>query len=271
MTGSCCVWDIRVSENEISQSDLVKLFKHIAKKWTFQLEKGEDTGYLHYQCRVSLKQKKRDNELRKLLAIPCYISPTSSANRDNDFYVSKIETRVDGPWSDSDPYLPRQIREIKALRFWQTQIIDSRLDWDTRTINILYDPVGGHGKTTVKTYIGAKKLGRALPFMNDYRDMLRIVMDTPKVPLYIIDIPRALNKDRLFQFFSGIETLKDGYAYDDRYSFKEEYFDCPTVWVFMNEIPELSYLSADRWKFWRFTEKQNLEQFTPEKKRCPVL
>lgn len=264
MTGSCCVSDIRVSADKTTTDGLRQKFKEIAKKWSFQLEKGETTGYLHYQCRISLKQKKRDNELRKILDLECYISPTSCENRDNNFYVTKEDTRVDGPWMDSDSYIPRQVREIEKLHVWQQQILESRLVWDTRSINILYDPIGGMGKTTIKTYIGAHKFGRALPFMNDYRDMLRIVMDTPKVPLYIIDIPRAISKDKLFQFFSAIETIKDGYAYDDRYSFKEQYFDCPTVWVFMNVIPDRDYLSKDRWVFWRFSKKGNLKKFTPE-------
>jgi len=53
---------------------------------------------------------------------------------------------------------------------------------------------------------------------------------------------------------SGIETLKDGYAYDDRYHFKEEYFDCPQIWVFMNMVPDISMLSKDRWKLWVIKE-----------------
>jgi hypothetical protein len=251
---------------------LVNLFKQIAKKWTFQLEKGEQTGYLHYQCRISLKTKARDNELRKRLnALECYLSPTTNENRDNDFYQSKEETRVAGPWTDADPYIPRQIREIEKLRYWQMQVIENSKKWDTRHINILYDPIGNKGKSILKTYIGVYQLGRALPFMNDYRDLMRIIMDTKKVSLYIIDIARAMKKDQLFQFFSGIETLKDGYAYDDRYSFREAYFDCPCIWIFMNKIPDLDYLSKDRWIFWRFTEKDNLEQFVPIQGQPPVL
>lgn len=263
MTGQCCVWDIRVSADKTTKQTLTDTFKRIAKKWCFQLEKGEETGYLHYQCRVSLKTVARDSELRKRLGIEAYVSPTSNENRDNNFYVCKEETRQDGPWKDDDPYIPRQVREIKDLRLWQRQIVNSAKDWDTRTINIIYDEQGNHGKTTIKTYIGAHRIGRALPFTNDYRDMLRMVMDTPKVPLYLIDIPRALKKEHLFQFFSAVETIKDGYAYDDRYNFREEYFDCPTVWVFMNVIPDLGYLSKDRWRFWRFSEKGNLDRFTP--------
>lgn len=91
--------------------------------------------------------------------------------------------------------------------------------------------------------------------------MMRMVMDTKKMRIYIIDLPRAMKKEHLFQFFSGIETLKDGYAYDDRYKFKEEYFDSPNIWVFMNIIPEESYLSTDRWKIWRIDTNKNLVGF----------
>lgn len=264
MTGQCCVWDLRVSEDKISQSDLANLFKHIAKKWCFQLEKGEQSGYLHYQCRISLKTVARVSELRKRLNnLECYLTPTSNENRDNNFYVSKDDTRVSGPWKDDDPYIPRQIRDIKELRPWQQQIINDSKIWDTRTINIVWDETGNHGKSILKTWVGVHKIGRALPFENDYRAILRMVMDTPKVPLYIIDIPRALKKDHLYQFFSGIETLKDGYAYDDRYKFREEYFDCPCIWVFMNTIPDLDYLSKDRWKFWTFSKQGNLIRHIP--------
>ena len=82
-----------------------------------------------------------------------------------------------------------------------------------------------------------------------------MVMDTPKVPLYIIDIPRAVNKDRLFQLFGAIETLKDGYAYDDRYHFREAYFDCPNIWIFINHKPNLDLLSRDRWELWHLKHR----------------
>lgn len=264
MTNQCCVYDFRVSANLTTTDDLRQLLRKIAKKWAFQLERGDQTDYLHYQGRLSLKIKKRQTEIRKLFPFAVWCAPTSNENRDNDFYATKDDTRVEGPWCDTDPYIPRQVREISSLRYWQLQIIESAKVWDTRTINVVIDSIGGHGKTTLKTYIGCHQIGRALPFMNDYRDLLRIVMDTPKRPLYVIDIPRALKKDHLFQFFSGIETLKDGYAFDDRYSFREEYFDCPSVWVFMNTEPDISYLSTDRWKFWQFSEKHNLKEYTPE-------
>ncbi len=63
-------------------------------------------------------------------------------------------------------------------------------------------------------------------------------------------MPRAIDKEKLNSLYSAIETIKDGYAYDDRYSFKEKVFDCPCIWVFTNVIPESHFFTDDRWKFY---------------------
>jgi hypothetical protein len=62
----------------------------------------------------------------------------------------------------------------------------------------------------------------------------------------------------MFQFYSAVETIKDGYAYDDRYSFKEKVFDCPNIWIFCNVLPDLNLLSMDRWKIWDIDDAFNL-------------
>lgn len=265
MSNPVASYDFTIPAEKFDFENIKGKLKEIAKKWCFQKEKGEKTGYLHYQGRMSLKVKTREAQLRKELP-GWHLSVTSTENIKNDFYVTKKDTRVDGPWCDKDRtvYIPRQIREIPELFKWQQGIIDNAKVWDTRTVNIIYDTEGNHGKTILKTYVGVHGIGRTIPFCNDYRDMLRMVMDTPKVPLYIIDIPRALRKDQLFQFFSAIETIKDGYAYDDRYCFKEEYFDCPNIWIFMNKLPELEMLSKDRWKIWMFNKEGILEAFSAQ-------
>lgn len=245
-----CVWDFTAPADKIDLAELKKLCKEYAKAWVFQLEEGAETKYKHYQGRVSLKVKSRAVRYGKENGI--HWSPTSTENKANDFYVMKEDTRINGPWSDKDKevYIPRQVRKIKELYPWQEYIIKDRFNWDTRTINIIFDKEGNKGKTTLKTYIGCHEIGRAIPFSNDFRDIMRMVMDTEKKSLYIIDIPRALKKDQLFQFFAGVEEIKNGYAFDDRYKFREEYFDCPNIWLFMNIIPERDYLSKDRWKVW---------------------
>lgn len=257
-----CVWDftLKCTDHAVQLVEVLRVLKEHTKHYAFQLEEGA-TGYTHYQGRISLKQKLRKPQLLALIPGDFHWTVTSAANRDNAFYAMKEETRVQGPWTDKDPepeYIPRQVRGI-VLRPWQQQIVDDKDVWNTRHINIIYDEEGGNGKTTIKTYVRCHGIGRFIPFVNDYRDMMRIVMDTSTERLYIIDIPRAIQKDRLYQFFAGIESLKDGYAYDDRYHFKDKCFDCPNVWVFTNRMPDQTMLSADRWRLWKIVD-ENLER-----------
>lgn len=69
-------------------------------------------------------------------------------------------------------------------------------------------------------------------------------------------MPRAINKEKLAQFFAGIETLKSGYCYDDRYKFNRRLFDRPRICVFTNVEPDLKLLSKDMWKLWTVTDGQ---------------
>lgn len=252
---------------EIGEPTFVKEFlKKIAKQWVFQKEMG-DEGYVHYQGRISLMKKRRMTELIDLVRslderfTVTHWGVTSNNGKKDTFYLTKADTRIEGPWSDKDTevYIPRQIREIQALYPWQQYIVDHADEWDPRRINVIVDKKGNSGKSILKTYIGCHGLGKTLPFVNDYKDMMRMVMDMPKQRLYIIDMPRAINKERLYGLMSGIETLKDGYAFDDRYHFKDEYFDSPNIWVFTNQMPERSYLSEDRWLFWEISEERSLK------------
>lgn len=231
--------------------DIKDLLIEHCKKWVFQLESGKD-GYQHYQGRLSMKIKCRINGVIKKFP-GWHISTTSTKNKDNDFYVTKSDSRLSGPWRDTDVdvFIPIQISNLK-LYPWQEMIINDANIFDTRKINVVFDPVGGKGKSTLCTYIGVHGIGRKLPYSNDFRDIMRMVMCTPTSKLYIIDMPKAISKDRLYQFFSGIEEIKNGYAYDDRYKFKEKFFNCPNIWLFTNSIPAQSMLTNDRWVYWNF-------------------
>lgn len=250
--------------------EIARNLRMLGKKWGFQLERGE-TGYVHWQGRISLIKKKRQHEAVKLLQrIEClkgiHLSPTteSIANNPDDFYdyVDKFDTRVDSvPQyfnTDEVKYIPRQVREIKELYPWQQYIIDHANVWDTRTINVVLDQRGNSGKSTLVTYMRAHKLARKIPFCNDYIGVMRMVCNLPTSNCYLFDFPRAINKERLYQLFGAIEEVKSGYAYDDRYHFKEKIFDCPNIWLFTNVMPELDMLSIDRWRFWSIDEEMEL-------------
>lgn len=243
---------------------LKKQLLETCKEGTFQLEEGELTGYKHYQGRVSLKKKARIGPKgTKTYLTGVHWSPTSSTNKDNVEYVSKDHTRIAGPWdiTEEASYIPRQIREIETLRPWQASIISQLEIWNTRNINMIYCPNGNVGKSILAGYIRAHKLGRVLPPVNDYRDFLRMVCDLPTSRAYVVDMPRAMKKDKLGGFYSAIETCKDGYAYDDRYTFREKIFDCPNIWVFTNVLPEFELLSSDRWQVFEITSDFKLEVF----------
>lgn len=253
-------WDFTLGfeQSGMLEKHVVKnLLREFCKDGTFQLEQSE-TGYVHYQGRVTLKKKLRLPPIDTLKGI--HWSPTSLANFDNEDYCKKNYTRIKGPWNieDQDPYIPRQIREINNLYPWQQSIIDTLNVWDTRTINCLIDSSGNIGKSILVGWVRAYGLGRALPPVNDYKDLMRMVCDMPVSPAYMIDMPRAIKKDKLNGFFAAIESLKNGYAFDDRYKFVEKIFDSPCIWVFTNTYPDTDLLTEDRWKFWTIDTSREL-------------
>ncbi len=260
----CCCWDFRFNGEDIPHETIITRLKGIAKRFVFQKEEG-DSGYIHYQGRMSLIKKRLKHQLLKLFKqdeAPNYLEPTTNPEytKGDAFYQTKVDTRVEGPWTDQDEqvYIPRQVREMGALRPFQQRIIDDVNVWDKRTINIIFCKKGNVGKSSLVSYMRAHKVARALPPVNDYKDLLRMVCDLPESRMYLFDMPRSMNKDRMYQFYSAVETIKDGYAYDDRYSFKEKCFDCPNIWIFTNILPELSMLSIDRWKIWEIDKLYDL-------------
>lgn len=238
---------------------IIQDFKNRVKKYGFQLEQGEgDNDYKHFQGRISLIKKKRLHDVIKLFQDTCLagahfsVASTNSTKEDFYSYCEKIDTRIGKPYKDSDPdppYVPRQCRDIKLYE-WQQYIIDDIDVWNTRNINVVFNPTGNIGKSTLIQYVRAYELGCALPLVNDYKDIMRMVCNLPTSKLYLIDMPKAIKKDKLHQFYSGIETIKDGFCYDDRYAYKQKCFDCPNIWVFTNTLPDFDLLSKDRWNVW---------------------
>ena len=264
MSIPCYCYDFRYNGKDVEHTTILQHLKGIAKRFVFQREEGT-SGYIHFQGRMSLVKKRRKNELLKLFTFPPnYLEPTSNPEytKGEMFYQQKLDTRIEGLWTDEDEiiYIPRQVREMEGLRPFQQSIIDDVGIWNKRKINVVYCQSGNLGKSSLIGYMRANKLGRALPPVNDYKDLLRIVYDLPVSKLYLFDMPRALNKDKMFQFYGAVETIKDGYAYDDRYTFKDKVFDCPNVWIFTNILPDMELLSKDRWALWKINSAFELRK-----------
>lgn len=277
MTSPVAVWDFTLSAEGHEDPQVIAAVKKLFKKWTVQKEQG-DSGYVHYQGRGSLFKKRRFEETKKLCAQigweDVHLTPSSTNSQKGVcFYTQKEDTRVAGPWTDDDEqeevYIPRQYQGISdRLLPWQQVVWDSADVFDTRTINLIYDPLGGNGKSTIASVMDLHKRGIDLPPMNDAEKLIQSVADIlmarrlrqPNV--VFIDLPRAMDKRRLGGLYTAIEQIKKGKVYDTRYQYKEWWFDSPQIWVFSNIEPDLSMLSADRWKVWTI-KLQNLVPIVP--------
>lgn len=237
------------------------------KKWIFQEEKSE-SGYVHYQGKMSLIKKRRLGEIaKKWKDIPALAKAHLSISHDTSFdYVTKEDTRVAGPWSNENTHGWRawHIEKITKLYPWQQKIVDEAKERNERTINVIYDQEGCKGKSTLGLYMLFHGLGRLLPLFNDHKDLMRAVMNMPKATCYLIDFPRAYEGKRMHMMWAGIESIKNGYVYDDRYEFKEMIFGSPNVWVFCNKLPNQKLVSRDRWKIWKITDQMELAEYDPE-------
>lgn len=255
MAQPVCTYDFTLREEGVDRARLISVLKECSKKWTFQLEQGGETGYVHYQGRFSLKMKARAPQAKNFFTVAempeVHLSVTSNANRDNCFYVLKQEGRLDGPWCDTDMEVPRDVQEME-LWPWQQRVVDSIQTDNDRTINIVVDTVGDIGKTQLVRWVICRKVGNWIPAtIEKADDLMQWVGDMPKARLYLIDIPRAINQKTMRSLYAAIETIKGGLAYDHRYHGRQYVFDKPAMWVFCNTEPDQSLLSADRWKYWR--------------------
>nr|AQU11740.1 replication protein [Cruciviridae sp.] len=219
-------WDFTAFNTDVETCK--KLLTENCKKWCFQEEQCPETKTNHFQGRFSLKVKARLTALIKIF-VSWHLSITSKINKDNNFYVTKEDTRINGPWSSEDVniYIPRQVREIVNLHPWQQQIVDNANVWDTRTINVILDTKGNNGKSTICAYIEAHGIGEVIEYTNDLKDIMRMVYDLPTSKLYLIDLPRCIDKSKMYGLYAGIECIKNGKAYDDRYHFKKNYSIVP--------------------------------------------
>lgn len=264
------VFDFTAKADTNDKNSIIESLNAHCKNWVFQLEKGAQTGYLHFQGRCSFKVKRRNGKILNLK--DAHFSPTftDTAITQNFNYVIKEETRVEGPWSDKDTieYVPLQYRnKMETLKPFQTKVIELAEKFDDRKINLIYCPNGNKGKSTLahlcRIYLG----GIVLPPLNDADKLVfsccNILMAKhirKSVPIFI-DLPRAMCKERLHGLYTAIEVIKAGWVYDTRNHWKEWDFDSPSVWVFTNTEPDLNMVSLDRWNIWTINEEEDLVEF----------
>jgi len=257
-------YDKNVDDNNLNLV-LINILREFCKKFVFQLECGE-SNYYHFQGRLSLIKKKRISTLIEFAQqypelAGIHWSPTCG-NSSNFNYVMKKDTRVAGPWSD-ETVIPTETTQMKmfkswSLKPWQSKLIDSTNTFCLRSIDLVFDSAGNAGKSLFSEYMEYTGAAEEVPPFRLMDDIFQWVCSRPIKPIYIVDMPRGMKKDRLGDFYSGIEIIKNGVAYDKRYSAKKIRFDRPRIIVFTNEIPNLELMSHDRWKVWTIKDENLL-------------
>lgn len=271
MGSPVCTFDFTLKKdgNDDPHAIIANL-KEWCKKWVFQDEKS-DSGYEHFQGRVSLIKKNRLGELvnkTKDVFPGIHWSITSNAVHEgqNFNYVMKADTRVAGPWSDKEyeepPVLTRQLKTFneQEMRPWQKQVSEMVKELDDRSIKLIVDHEGNSGKSIFSEYLEYHGHAYEIPPFRLMEDIMQCVMGIKTQSCYVIDMPRAMKKDKLSEFYSGLEALKNGVCYDKRYSFKKRRMDRPQVLVFTNVDPCWEYMSRDRWEIWDMTPDFSLQK-----------
>lgn len=263
----CYVYDITLSQQHYSdQHAVAAALRPWCKKFVFQLERGAQTGFMHYQCRVSLITRLAEttvlNRVKAGEMPNGHWSPTSGeeAKKSQFSYVMKAETKVDGPWSDKDlqepPKKTRQLLEFEGYQKypWQLQVIELCKTHDNRSITLVFDRHGCNGKSILAEYLEYHGIACELPPMRSMEDLMQCVHGQNKAKAYIIDMPRGMKKDKLAEFYAGLECIKNGRCYDKRYAFKKDRFDRPQIIVFTNHLPKFDLMSMDRWVIYEIME-----------------
>lgn len=278
------------------QKTLEGILDNYCQDWVYQLEQAGQSGSeserdeaeecddeseegdprFHLQGRFRLKTKARLTALKRYFKgsplHTAHLSVTSSENRNNNFYVTKEDTRKGGPWySESfnllvkDDFIPRQVREKMSELFpWQQYVLEDCRKWCPRTINVIVDRKGNSGKSSFISYMLCKEQNSLeVPPVHDFKDVAQFICSSiqQKGRKYcrniFVDFPRSRDQTKIHQFMAGIERIKDGRVFDSRYRATTILIDSPNIWMFTNIVLKLDYVSHDRWRF-----------FTIDKSKC---
>lgn len=256
------------TQYNIANPEDVKLWcRTNCNDWGFQLEQCPESKRHHYQIGINLSERKRLHELVKLCKDTaldgCHWTPVSTPGREKaSTYCIKPESRIDGPWTKKMESKPWNLKD--KIRFkWQQQIIDSLKVKEDRSINVLYDPRGGIGKSTLFGMCLYEEICNVVPPLEKTEDLIAAAM-AMKENDFFIDIPRAFDHTHpKCKLYGAIEALKSGYYYDKRHTWKHKQVGSPQIWVFTNRMVDLTKMTSDRWKIWMVDADNELIEYSP--------
>lgn len=250
------------TESELEH--LEKIFKKQNIKYMFARERGGACGTPHLQGFLMADKRLRPSELKfdKFSWSRLHWEKMKGSMKNNIDYCTK-EYDI-GPWVKwlfmDGIVIPRPLVTLKKehLRPWQAEIANWFEGYEDplfgRTIHWIWEPAGNIGKTVLATYLfdsgedvavvsGAKK---------DMKYAICEMVSKDVMPkLVVLDIPR-INKDHFS--IAGIEEIKNGFFMSEKFESGFCRYNRPWVCCFANCRPDVSKMSADRWKVYQLVD-----------------
>lgn len=237
-------WLLTIKETDIKQNELINMFQNIGVYYKFQLEQGETTNYMHYQCYIELKEKKRLTYFKSIL-------PTAHCEKVRNVdaaikYCGKEETRQGTTQEWRQPKYPN-IKVISEDKFynWQVELLNKlREEPDDRSIYWYWSEKGKTGKSQFSKYLVVKH--DALMIGSKANDIFyAITTKEPKPKILIMDIPRCISPEKIA--YEAIENVKGGVFFSGKYESQQTVMNSPHILIFSNYEPMLDFMSIDRW------------------------
>lgn len=212
-------------------------------RYVFQEETGKE-GTQHLQGYLVFKTKVRPMEMfnKKIHWEKCRNKNASEQ------YCKKKDTRS-GKLYIKGFDEPVKILDYDKMYTWQKLIVEKcKSEPDDRSINVYIDKKGARGKTVLCKYLCNEMNALCVSGKSSdikygivkYKEMNHMY---PKIIL--IDVPRSHCE---YINYESIEKVKDGIFFCGKYESCQVIMNCPHVFLFMNETPDVDKMSIDRWK-----------------------
>lgn len=211
--------------------------------WVVGIE--SEFGMVHVHLALSYQSRVTHQWLHTLL--PDWdIRPVDDIN---DWNSVVSYARKDGEYVWHREHIPELYANPNPVwRPWQQAVLDAVKENAARKVICVVDSTGNTGKTFLAMWHVVRNRAVYCP-VQQYRDIMRQVYARPTKWMYIFDLPRALTGRQMNHIFAACETIRNGYAYDDRYEWKERCWNPVPVIVYTNNVPKAGMLSEDRWLF----------------------
>lgn len=279
------VSDVSSNLDEIAEEWLVLLltvFKKRCEAWVFQKELGTTP---HIQGCITCKVKDRWSDFGLPKDIHWELTKNNARAQE---YCCKDNTRVGDSWwvfPEPEEVIVYARDTLQTLYPWQQWVFNNCKDKaDHRTINWVFDPIGNNGKTFFMKHM-FDTVGALCTDGGQQKDITCYIASTQETKkgqiakdlnkpgtTFIFDLARCCEKIS----YHSLEAVKNGFVFSPKYGSKSYSFNCPHVWVFSNELPDCSKMSADRWKLYTIDKSKHLVEITIDDNndivtRCPLI